>query len=63
MSNTADQAKTKYAAQKEAASALLEAVTAQVDVVLADGGGTNVVLPKLKLLAETYALVVHGKPE
>lgn len=63
MSNTADQAKTKYAAQKDAATVLLEAITAQVPAVLAEGGGPNHVLPRLKSLAESYALVVHGKTD
>ncbi|MEV6791263.1 hypothetical protein AB0M87_04510 [Streptomyces sp. NPDC051320] len=53
----------KYESQKAAAKAILDAVTAQVDVVTAAGGGPDMIGPRLKRLAEVYALVVHGKPD
>lgn len=60
MTTNEQAAKTKHEAQKEAATALLQAITAQVDSVTAAGGGPDMIGPRLKRLAEAYALVVHG---
>ncbi|MFF0795154.1 hypothetical protein [Streptomyces spiralis] len=53
----------RYDSQKAAAKAILDAITAQVDAVTAEGGGPDHIGPRLKRLAETYALVVHGKSD
>ncbi|MEU3527530.1 hypothetical protein AB0E62_27290 [Streptomyces sp. NPDC038707] len=51
----------KYDAQKTAAKALLDAITEQVEAVKKEGGPVDHLSTRLKVLAEVYALVVHGK--
>lgn len=50
----------KFDTQKAAAKALLQAITAQTEETVKDGGGIDVVNKRLANLASTYALVVHG---
>ncbi|MER5912335.1 hypothetical protein ABT124_18035 [Streptomyces sp. NPDC001982] len=54
---------TRYDAQKAAAKAILEAVTEEVANVKAEGGPVDHRAARLRKLAETYALVVHGKAD
>lgn len=61
MTTNEQASKTKFAAQKDAATAILQAITEQVDQVTSAGGGPDMIGPRLKRLAESYALVVHGK--
>ncbi|MGW4751992.1 hypothetical protein [Streptomyces chartreusis] len=53
----------KYGAQKDAAKAILEAVTEEVANLKSEGGGFDTRSARLHRLAETYALVVHGKAD
>lgn len=50
----------KYDAQKNAAKALLTAITEEVASVKAEGGSVDHRSTRLHKLAEAYALVVHG---
>ena len=46
--------------RKNARDALLDAITKAVGEVEEEGGGLTFTIPRLKTLAEAYALVVHG---
>lgn len=51
---------TKYASEKKAAQALLDAITEEIDTVKGEGGGAEARIGRLLKLAQAYALVVHG---
>ncbi|MFG2792644.1 hypothetical protein [Streptomyces sp. NPDC048419] len=63
MRNTGRQVKTKCAAQKDVATAILESTIAQVDAVTEAGGGPDTIGSRLHRPAEAYVLVVRGKSE
>ncbi|MDX2702178.1 hypothetical protein PV350_04865 [Streptomyces sp. PA03-6a] len=49
--------------RKATRAALLTAITEGVDEVKKEGGTLDYKLDRLKTLAETYALVVHGSSD
>lgn len=55
-----DQNRATSGARTEAETALLNAITKAVEDVEKEGGGLSFTVPRLKDLAEAYALVVHG---
>lgn len=54
-------ASTYVDAKRAAGTALLNSITEAVKAVDEMGGGTDNKVPRLKVLAEAYALVAHGK--
>lgn len=48
-------------ARRAASTALYNAIAAAVAVVEEKGGGVDSKIPRLKALAEAFALVAHGK--
>ncbi|MFF9271119.1 hypothetical protein [Streptomyces rochei] len=57
-----DKNRTQAGPQTAAKNALLDAITKAVEDIETEGGGLTFAVPRLKDLAEAYALVVHGKP-
>ncbi|MFD5709512.1 hypothetical protein ACFWHW_03805 [Streptomyces pharetrae] len=55
------QNRTKGDAKTEAETALLNAISKAVGEIEAGGGDVDIRGPRLKALAEVYALVVHGR--
>lgn len=55
-----DQNRATSDAHAEAETTLLNAITKAVEEMEKEGGGLTFVVPRLKDLAEAYALVVHG---